>query len=79
MNDTIKAAAVIIHLSAADPDAALHLLTLRREFGDVCAIYGCERPHRSLGMCEMHLGRHKRAVANEAHTINRTAKRKAAA
>jgi len=73
MSDVARTAAAILHLMGPDPDADLHVATMLRDLGGICAIYRCERPHRSLGLCDMHLQRHKRAVSAEAFTINRKA------
>ena len=57
-----------------DPLAAQHVAELEADMGWTCSIYRCDRPHRALGMCDMHFQRHKRAVATEARTVNRKAK-----
>ena len=71
MNETQALAAAILTNIGPDPHAPQHLAALRRAIGQHCAIQGCDRPHRSNGFCEPHLKHHTRALANEAHTINR--------
>ena len=49
-----------------DPNAALHVTTLLRALGGLCILAGCDRPHRALGLCNMHyLSRYTRAVEAE--------------
>lgn len=67
-------AEAMLTLIGPDPLAHLHVADLKADQGWTCSIYRCERPHRALGMCDLHLQRHKRAVAQEAFTVNRKAK-----
>jgi len=71
MNETQALAAAILSNIGADPHAPQHLATLRRAIGQHCAIQGCDNDHRSSGFCLNHYKQHTRALANEAHTINR--------
>ena len=70
---TADYAAVILHLMPPDPDAPLHLLQLRWNLGDFCAIPGCPNAHKALQLCDAHYRGHLRATRNEAHLINRKA------
>ena len=71
MNETQALAAAILTSIGPDPHAPQHLATLRRAIGQHCAIQGCDNDHRSSGYCDTHYRQHTRALANEAHTINR--------
>jgi len=71
MNETQALAAATLTILGPDPDAVEHLLTLKRALGGFCAIQGCDNDHRSSGFCDTHYRHHTRALANEAHTINR--------
>ena len=73
MNDTAITAAAIVTLTPPDPDAPLHLLQLRWNLGDFCAIPGCPNAHKALQLCDTHYRDHLRATRNEAHLINRKA------
>ena len=66
-----EAAAAILQNIGPDPYAHEHLRALRRAIGASCAIKDCDNEHRSSGFCDTHYRQHTRALANEAHTINR--------
>jgi hypothetical protein len=73
--NTRTAAAVEHHILGPDPHAADHVLILRWALGDFCAIPGCWKPHKALGLCDTHYRSHRRAVRNESHLLNRAARR----
>ncbi len=67
-------AEVRLRLLGPDPDAGAHMLALQRAIGGLCSIGGCDRPHRSWGMCSTHGRQHARLRRNDAWTINRRAR-----
>jgi len=79
LSEVGKVAKVILSLMDRTDEvtAARHRADLMAEVWpdveQVCAIYKCTKPHRSNGMCGMHLQRHRRAVRLEAWTIKAVA------
>ena len=67
-------AEVRLRLLGPDPDATAHVRALQRAIGGLCSVAGCDRPHRSWGMCSTHGRQHARLRRNDAWTINRRAR-----
>jgi hypothetical protein len=76
--NTITAARVALHILGPDPAAPAHVLILRWALGDFCTITDCWQPHKALGLCDTHYRGHRRATRNEAHLLNRAARRRVA-
>lgn len=70
---TYREAQILLAIIGPDPDADRHMRDLEQAVGLRCIIAGCERPNKAGRMCEAHYRAHRRAVANEAHLINRKA------
>lgn len=70
---TYREAQILLAIIGPDPDAARHMRDLEQAVGLRCIIAGCGRRTKAGRMCDTHYRAHRRAVANEAHLINRKA------